>query len=436
MAADAPARRAPRGRILLTIALVALALGLLAWAGWRLYEQRAEAGRLFASGSIQATEVDVSPKVAGQIIRLTVDEGDTVKAGEVVAELEPQEAAAQVAAAQAAVQQAAAQVGDAERAVAAQEQVTGAQVGAAQAQVTTAGTAVPQTETQLAIAERTLRDAVASATAQAASAEAQVGGAESALVTARNNLGREKMLFAQGAVSADEVDAVQAAYDAAVAQRRSAGDAVTQAQANVASARTNLRQVEIQTQAVTAAHAGVAAAHAGLANAQAGYTVIAQRRQDLAAAQAALAQARANLTYLQVIAGHNVVVSPRAAVVQTKYVEVGEVVAAGTPLFTLVDLHDIWLRAYVPEDQIAEVKVGQGARVSIDSFPNRIFEGRVVEISSKGEFTPVNVQTVGDRVKLVFSVKIQLTNDDLSLKPGMPADAEILVGTEHDRTPR
>jgi len=436
MAADAPARRAPRGRILLTIALVVLALGLLAWAGWRLYEQRAEAGRLFASGSIQATEVDVSPKVAGQIIRLTVDEGDTVKAGEVVAELEPQEAAAQVAAAQAAVQQAAAQVGDAERAVAAQEQVTGAQVGAAQAQVTTAGTGVPQTETQLAIAERTLRDAVASATAQAASAEAQVGGAESALVTARNNLGREKMLFAQGAVSADEVDAVQAAYDAAVAQRRSAGDAVTQAQANVASARTNLRQVEIQAQAVTAAHAGVAAAHAGLANAQAGYTVIAQRRQDLAAAQAALAQARANLTYLQVIAGHNVVVSPRAAVVQTKYVEEGEVVAAGTPLFTLVDLHDIWLRAYVPEDQIAEVKVGQGARVSIDSFPNRIFEGRVVEISSKGEFTPVNVQTVGDRVKLVFSVKIQLTNDELSLKPGMPADAEILVGTEHDRTPR
>ena len=436
MAADAPARRAPRGRILLTIALVVLALGLLAWAGWRLYEQRAEAGRLFASGSIQATEVDVSPKVAGQIIRLTVDEGDTVKAGEVVAELEPQEAAAQVAAAQAAVQQAAAQVGDAERAVAAQEQMTGAQVGAAQAQVTTAGTSVPQTETQLAIAERTLRDAVASTTAQAASAEAQVGGAESALVTARNNLGREKMLFAQGAVSADEVDAVQAAYDAAVAQRRSAGDAVTQAQANVASARTNLRQVEIQTQAVTAAHAGVAAAHAGLANAQAGYTVIAQRRQELAAAQAALAQARANLIYLQVIAGHNVVVSPRAAVVQTKYVEEGEVVAAGTPLFTLVDLHDIWLRAYVPEDQIAEVKVGQDARVSIDSFPTRIFEGRVVEISSKGEFTPVNVQTVGDRVKLVFSVKIQLTNDELSLKPGMPADAEILVGTEHDRTPR
>ena len=403
MAADAPARRAPRGRILLTIALVVLALGLLAWAGWRLYEQRAEAGRLFASGSIQATEVDVSPKVAGQIIRLTVDEGDTVKAGEVVAELEPQEAAAQVAAAQAAVQQAAAQVGDAERAVAAQEQMTGAQVGAAQAQVTTAGTSVPQTETQLAIAERTLRDAVASTTAQAASAEAQVGGAESALVTARNNLGREKMLFAQGAVSADEVDAVQAAYDAAVAQRRSAGDAVTQAQANVASARTNLRQVEIQTQAVTAAHAGVAAAHAGLANAQAGYTVIAQRRQELAAAQAALAQARANLIYLQVIAGHNVVVSPRAAVVQTKYVEEGEVVAAGTPLFTLVDLHDIWLRAYVPEDQIAEVKVGQDARVSIDSFPTRIFEGRVVEISSKGEFTPVNVQTVGDRVKLVFA---------------------------------
>ena len=120
------------------------------------------------------------------------------------------------------MQQAAAHVGDAERAVVAQAQMTGAQVGQARAQVTTAGTGVPQTETQLAIAERTLRDAVASTTAQVASAEAR-SGAESALVTARNNLGREKMLFAQGAVSANEVDAVQAAYDAAVAQRRSAG---------------------------------------------------------------------------------------------------------------------------------------------------------------------------------------------------------------------
>jgi HlyD family secretion protein len=112
------------------------------------------------------------------------------------------------------------------------------------------------------------------------------------------------------------------------------------------------------------------------------------------------------------------------------------VVAAGTPLYTLVDPQDIWLRVFIPEDQIGRVRIGQVAHVSVDSFPGRIFDGRVVEISSHGEFTPGNVQTQGDRVKLVFSVKIQLTNTDDSLKPGMPADAEILVGGQEDHTPR
>ncbi|HYM90524.1 MAG TPA: efflux RND transporter periplasmic adaptor subunit, partial [bacterium] len=192
----------------------------------------------------------------------------------------------------------------------------------------------------------------------------------------------------------------------------------------------------VRRQAVIAARAGVSQAQAGLRNAQSGYTVIAQRRQDLAAAQAALAQAQANLKYQQVIAAHNVITAPLGAVVQTKYVQQGEVVAAGTPLYTLIDLQDIWLRVYIPEDQIGRVKVGEAALVTIDSFPGRIFQGRVIEISSHGEFTPGNVQTRGDRVKLVFSVKIQLNNSDNSLKPGIPADAEIIVGGQEDRIPR
>jgi HlyD family secretion protein len=137
-----------------------------------------------------------------------------------------------------------------------------------------------------------------------------------------------------------------------------------------------------------------------------------------------------------VIAAHNTILSPRNAVVQVRNVEQGEVVAPGTALYTLVDPQDIWLRAYIPQDQIGHVRVGQTAHVSVDSFPGRVFEGRVAAISSKGEFTPGNVQTRGDRVKLVFSVKIQLDNRDGSLKPGMPADAEILVGGQEDQTAR
>ncbi|HEX4836505.1 MAG TPA: efflux RND transporter periplasmic adaptor subunit, partial [bacterium] len=170
--------------------------------------------------------------------------------------------------------------------------------------------------------------------------------------------------------------------------------------------------------------------------AESGYTVVAQRQQDLAAAQAALVQAQASLRYVQVISGHNTILSPRDGVIQTKNVEEGEVVAAGAPLYTLIDPRDIWLRVYIPEDQIGRVKVGQVAHVSVDSFPGRVFEGRVAEISSHGEFTPGNVQTRGDRVRLVFSVKIQIANTDDTLKPGMPADAEILAGGQEDQTAR
>jgi HlyD family secretion protein len=436
MAASRAAQRPGLSRGVLTVGVLLLGLALAAWSGWRMYEQRASAGRLFGSGSIDATQVDVSSKVAGRIVKLSVDEGDRVKAGQVLVELEPQEAGAQVAQAQAAVVQAEAKVAEARHAVAAQQQVTSAQVAQAEAQIASAATGVPQMETALAMQERTTREAVSAAQAQLNSAQAQVGSTRSALVKARADLGRQKALFAQGAVAADLVDAAQAAYDAAVAQDRGAAEAVAQARANLASTRANLMQVEIKRKDVEAARANAAQAQAGLKNAQSGYTVVAQRQQDLEAAKAALAQASANLQYLQVIAGHNTIVAPRNAVVQVKNVEQGEVVAAGATLLTLVDLQDIWLRAYIPQDQIGRVKVGQLAHVSVDSFPRRIFEGRVVEISSMGEFTPGNVQTRGDRVKLVFTVKIRLDNRDESLKPGMPADAEILVGGQEDQTPR
>jgi multidrug resistance efflux pump len=419
-----PRRRLPAPRV---IAVAALAVILVGWEGWRLYKERAEAGRLFGSGSIEATEIDVTPRVAGRVVKLAVKEGDPVKAGQILAELEPQEATAQVAQAQAAVVQAADRVVQAQQAVAAQQQVTFAQVAQAQAQVTSSATRVPQSEMALAMQERTLQEAVSAAQAQFNTAQAHVASSRSALVKARDDLGRAKALFAQGAVAADRVDSAQAAYDAAVAQDHSAEDAVSQARANLASARANLRQVEVQRKAVEAARATVAQAQAGLENAQSGYTVIAERQQDLAAAQSALAQAQANLRFHRVVAGHDTIVSPRDGTVRTKNVQVGEVVASGAALYTLTNPQDTWIRIYIREDRIGRVKIGQPVSVRVATIPGRVFRGRVTEINTKPEFTTVNVQTKEDRVKLVFGVKIQLDNQDRSLEPGMPADVEILV---------
>ena len=432
---SAAARRQRRAPLSL-LALGVIALVLLGWEGWRVYEQRATAGKLFASGSIEATQVEVSPKIAGRVTKLMAKEGDQVRAAQVLAEMEPQESQAQVDQARAAVVAAQAKVAQAQQAVTTQQQVTDAQVAQAEAQVATAETRVPQSELAVTWQDRTVRESIAAAQAQLSAAQAQVAAARSAAAKAREDLRRIKALFAQGAVAEEQVDAAQTAYDAAAAQERSAQEAVTQARAAVATARANEMQVAIKRQDVLASRQEVAQARAALKNAQSGFAVIAQRQQDFAAAQAALAQARANLKYLELIAAHNIITAPVDGVVLTKNIETGEVVAAGAAIYTLIDPQDIWVRVYIPEDQIGRVRLGQPARVAVDSFPGRVFPGRVDEISTRAEFTPGNVQTKEDRVKLVFGVKIRLQNRDNSLKPGMPADAEILVAQPEERAGR
>lgn len=120
--------------------------------------------------------------------------------------------------------------------------------------------------------------------------------------------------------------------------------------------------------------------------------------------------------------------SPISGVVLSKAIEPGEQVAAGTPVVTLGDLNDCWLKGYIPETELARVKLGQRARITADGLPGKAFEGRVSFISSQAEFTPKSVQTEKERVKLVYRVKISFANPRMELKPGMPADAVIDLG--------
>jgi HlyD family secretion protein len=113
--------------------------------------------------------------------------------------------------------------------------------------------------------------------------------------------------------------------------------------------------------------------------------------------------------------------------VLSKNVEPGDYVAAGTPIVTVGELDDVWLRGYVEETDLGRVKVGQAAVVTTDSFPGKRYEGRVSFISQQAEFTPKTVQTRKERVKLVYRVKVDVPNPDRELLPGMPADASIKV---------
>jgi len=118
--------------------------------------------------------------------------------------------------------------------------------------------------------------------------------------------------------------------------------------------------------------------------------------------------------------------SPIDGFVLVKSAEEGEVVQAGATVFTVANLRDIWLTAYINETDLGKVKLNQEAEVRTDTFLNKTYKGRVSFIAQEAEFTPKQIQTMEERVKLVYRIKIKVDNANLELKPGMPADGIIL----------
>jgi HlyD family secretion protein len=119
-------------------------------------------------------------------------------------------------------------------------------------------------------------------------------------------------------------------------------------------------------------------------------------------------------------------VSPIDGFVLVKSAEAGEVVQVGSTVFTVTNLQDVWLTAYINETDLGRVKLNQPAEIRTDTYPGKVHKGRISFISQEAEFTPKQIQTAEERVKLVYRIKIQVDNTDLELKPGMPADADIL----------
>ncbi|MDQ8154623.1 MAG: efflux RND transporter periplasmic adaptor subunit [Gemmatimonadota bacterium] len=146
---------------------------------------------------------------------------------------------------------------------------------------------------------------------------------------------------------------------------------------------------------------------------------IAAQRAMVQSAQAMVAQVAAQLA-------NAVVISPFAGVVSVRQREPGETVAPGAPVVTITNLDDRWVRIYIAEARLGAVKLGADATITTDTYADRTYPGRVAFIASEAEFTPRNVQTTEERVKLVYAVKVRITGDSAqALKPGMPADVTI-----------
>jgi hypothetical protein len=173
------------------------------------------------------------------------------------------------------------------------------------------------------------------------------------------------------------------------------------------------------------AEAAVLVAAANLAAVKADPTA-----EDIAVAHAKVQETEAALAALEVQLAKQNLTAPRHGLVAQKLINPGELAAPGAVLLELSDIETVDLTVYIPETQIGRVKIGQPAQVSVDAYDDEQFEGTVSFIAHEAEFTPRNVQTQEERVNLVFAVKISLDNDDQRLKPGMPADARILITSQ------
>jgi len=152
---------------------------------------------------------------------------------------------------------------------------------------------------------------------------------------------------------------------------------------------------------------------------------VAQRNLQLA--EASTQNARQNLKMAGIMEGYTTLTAPYDGVILVRQAELGEVIAPGTPVFTLADLDHIWLRAYINETYLSKVRLGEAVTLTTDTYPGKKYQGRISFISSEAEFTPKSVETHEERVTLVYRIRIDIDNPSHELLPGMPADAQVVL---------
>jgi HlyD family secretion protein len=187
------------------------------------------------------------------------------------------------------------------------------------------------------------------------------------------------------------------------------------------------RKEVISARDIEAARAAQQAAQAALREAQERLRLLVSgpRPETVHQASARAESAAAALALTQNRLAHSILTAPASGIVLAKHVEPGEQVATGTPIVTIGQLDEVWVRGFIPETDLGRVRVGQGAQVFSDTYRNKVYAGTVSFIAQEAEFTPKNVQTEKERVKLVYRIKVRLKNPNHELKPGMPVDVAI-----------
>jgi HlyD family secretion protein len=358
-------------------------------------------GTIFVSGRIDGDTVDISSKIAGKIVNLTVREGDSVKAGQVVAWLSsPQEEA----------------IRDTQKARIVSGQRT---VDQLHRQIATYGEKIKQAQLYENQAEMDAPGQVKQAEANLAASQAEFSRMEAELKQSQIDAQRYAPLAKMGAVATQLAEQYKTKETVALESTEATRKKVAAAEADLQRARAQMQNIPIKaadrltlTREVDELKAKIAAAQA-----------------DVAADKAGLRKIEADLADLTIHA-------PIAGTILTRSAEPGRVIQPGQTILTMVDLTKLYLRGFVPEGGIGKVKVGQRAQVYLDSNPTEAVPAEVIRVDPEVMFTPENTYFKDDRVKQVLGLKLGLRGAYGYAKPGMPADGRIQIGASTEEVTR
>jgi HlyD family secretion protein len=365
------------------------ALAILILAGWLIHSCATSKNVFIYSGTVETREIQIGSKVGGRVTQVPVEEGQAVKAGDLLVRFESDDLKAQRAQAQAQLEQAQADLHRLQR-------------GNRPEEIARAEATAQEQHAMLDAARNGPRSQ------ELQQAEADYAAASADAANAQANYKRMEMLVRSDTISRQEFDNAKATRDS------------TAQKAESLSQRLALLQAGTRKEDLQAAEERYRQAQAAADLMQRGY-----RKEDIEAGRAKFDEAKARVDQLDVQLKEAELIAPADGLVQTVSVRTGDLVGPGRIVVTMLESSQLWVKVYVPETDMASVRVGQLAHVEVDSLQKRSFTGRVQEIASQAQFLPRNVQSRDDRQHQVFGVKVRVDNPDGVLKSGMSATVRL-----------
>ncbi len=375
---------------------VAIALiAIIGYMGFKYVESLSSGaqGSSIFYGTAEAEQIDISAEISGKINEIRVQEGQRVAAGDLLATIETPENRIKL-------EQSELSVGSAENELARTEE------GSREEEINIQKALVKQGEAALSQAEAGTKQVEA----LKGQAEQNLKSAQEAYALKKNQYEDIKVLFDNAAATQQDLENAEYSMNTTAYAMESAKHLFDSAKAQLESAKAQVEGAKSQ----------LAAAREKLALLVNGAT-----ERSINASKYGVEQAEKGLELAKLAIDKSKVLSAKDGIIETISFSEGEYVGVGSPLMTITDQSDLWVKIYVPERVLPELKLGKPVVIKCDYLKGKDIRGEIIYISPEAEFTPVNIVTKEDRMKLVFEVKVKILDNLDSIKPGMLLDVNI-----------